>query len=289
MKSRDEYEKSIYAKRDALIMKRKQKIATATSLLCVVICFAAAAVFLPKTLNKTAFDTTTSTTAPTTAEDLLVGMGEEAVEFFDDAGEATEGAKSEYEQDITYFTYALESYTKPHTTVKSTQKQFSAGGFGFDGTASENSAETALPVATNTEIGITEIALETEIVWEDGSKPAKPSTTVKPIFNDHAEEKAIDAARGYLSDEQKAKIDPDAHIDVSVTRNADGSEYFTVHFDTADGAYLVSVDSKTFELVKIKELSKTTMTVSQGYNPNETTAKPPMMPATTAAPEYIPN
>ena len=31
-KSREEYEKSIYAKRDALIMKKKQRIATATSL-----------------------------------------------------------------------------------------------------------------------------------------------------------------------------------------------------------------------------------------------------------------
>lgn len=288
MKSREEYEKSIYAKRDALIMKKKQRIATATSLLCVVICFVAAAIFLPKNLNKAAFDTTTSTTmpsttAPTTVEDLT-GMGGEAGLFDDAEGEIEEGELSaEKEEDILLYTM-IDNYTKPVTTVKATTKKQNQ--FGYTPAGSDEKGAGAV---TQTEIGITEIALETEIYWEDGSKPAKPSTTVKPIFNDHAEEKAIDAARGYLSDEQKAKIDPDAHIDVSVTRNADGSEYFTVHFDTADGAYLVSVDSKTFELVKIKELSKTTMTVSQGYNPNETTAKPPMMPVTTAAPEYIPN
>lgn len=284
MKSRSEYEKSIYAKRDALIMKRKQRIATITSLLCVVLCFAAAAVFLPKSIRKSALDTTTSTTVPsttvpTTVEDL-VGMGCEAEQFFDDSGEA------EIEEE--YYTYITmtENYTKPATTVKASQKQFSAaGGFGYDGTVAENSAETAIAVATQTEI-----AFETEIYWEDGSRPNRPSTTVKPLFNDHAEEKAIDAAFGYLTDEQKAKVDMDAHIDVSVTRNADGTEYFTVHLDTADGAYLVSVDSKTFEFVNFRELKKTTGTmVSQGYNPDATTAKPPMVPSTTAAPEYIPN
>ena len=282
MKNREEYENSIYQKRDALIMKRKQKITAAASALCIVICFVAAALFLPKNLNKASFDTITSTTAPTTVEDLI-GKGGKVGELFDAAGEVTEDVKSEAEQDITYLTWVSESYSKPHTTVKATQhKHFSSGGFGYDGQIPEDSAETAVPVATQTEI-----ALETEIYWEDGSRPNRPSTTVKPIFNDHAEEKAIDAAYGYLTDEQKEKVDVDAHIDVSVTRNADGTEYFTVHLDTADGAYLVSVDSKTFEFVNFRELKKTTGTmVSQGYNPNGTTALPPI---TTAAPEYIPN
>lgn len=292
MKNRSEYERSIYEKRDALIMKRRQKIATATSLLCVVLCFAAAAVFLPKSIKKSGPDTTTSTTipsttAPTTVEDLT-GMGGETG-LFDESGEAmAEGelsAEKEQNEDTEYYTYItmIDDYTRPATTVKATQKHFSsAGGFGYDGTVAEDSAETTIAVATQTEI-----AFETEIYWEDGSKPNRPSTTVKPIFNDHAEEKAIDAAFGYLTDEQKAKVDMDAHIDVSVTRNADGTEYFTVHFDTADGAYLVSVDSKTFEFVNFRELKKTTGTmVSQGYNPNATTALPPI---TTAAPEYIPN
>lgn len=286
MKSREEYEKSIYAKRDALIMKKKQRIATATSLLCVVICFVAAAIFLPKNLNKAAFDTTTSTTmpsttAPTTVEDLT-GMGGETVYFDDAEGEIEEGELSaEKEEDILLHTM-IDNYTKPATTVKATTKKQNQFGY-----TPEGSDEKGAGAVTQTEIGITEIALETEIYWEDGSRPNKPSTTVKPIFNDHAEEKAIDAAFGYLTDEQKAKVDMDAHIDVSVTRNADGTEYFTVHLDTADGAYLVSVDSKTFEFVNFRELKKTTGTmVSQGYNPNGTTALPPI---TTAASEYIPN
>ncbi len=286
MKSREEYEKSIYAKRDALIMKKKQRIATATSLLCVVICFVAAAIFLPKNLNKAAFDTTTSTTilsttAPTTVEDLI-GMGGETG-LFDESGEveAEETQSAVKEEYYTYLTM-IDDYTRPATTVKATTKKQNQFGY-----TPEGSDEKGAGTVTQTEIGITEIALETEIYWEDGSRPNKPSTTVKPIFNDHAEEKAIDAAFGYLTDEQKAKVDMDAHIDVSVTRNADGTEYFTVHLDTADGAYLVSVDSKTFEFVKFRELKKTTGTmVSQGYNPNATTALPPI---TTAASEYIPN
>lgn len=274
MKSREEYEKSIYAKRDALIMKRKQKITAATSVLCIVICFAAAALFLPKNLNKASLDTTSSTTA-TTAEDLLVGMGGEAACFDEAEGEIKESElSSEKEEDILLYTM-IDNYTKPSSTVKATTKRQVQFGY-----TPEDSDEKEAGAETQTEIGITEIAFETEIYWEDGSKPAKPSTTAKPVFNDHAEEKAIDAARGYLTDEQKAKVDPDAHIDVSVTRNADGSEYFTVHFDTADGSYLVSVDTETFEFVKFRELKKTTQNVSQGYNPNA---------ATTAAPEYIPN
>jgi hypothetical protein len=290
VKSREEYEKSIYAKRDALIMKKKQRIATATSLLCVVICFVAAAIFLPKNLNKAAFDTTTSTTipsttAPTTVEDLA-GLGGEAG-LFDESGEveAEETQSAVKVEHYTCLTTMIDNYTKPATTVKATTKKQNQFGY-----TPEGSDEKGAGTVTQTEIGITEIALETEIYWEDGSRPNKPSTTVKPIFNDHAEEKAIDAAFGYLTDEQKAKVDMDAHIDVSVTRNADGTEYFTVHLDTADGAYLVSVDSKTFEFVNFRELKKTTGTmVSQGYNPNGTTAKPPVLPATTAASEYIPN
>lgn len=292
MKSREEYEASIFAKRDALLEKRKRITAAATSALCIALCFAAAAVFLPKSLNKSNSDLTAtaatvpSTTLPTAEE--LVGMGGETGVF--DAAGAIENELSEAEaEEVERFTFN-DTYTRL-VTYPATKKQ--PAGNKYFGYSPEGSSEKD----TTASAEITEIALETEIYWEDGSRPvagtqkpgSTPSTTAKPIYNDHAEEKAIEAAFGYLTDEQRAKVNSDAHIDVTVTRNSDGSEYFTVIFHTDEGAFLVSVDSKTYEFVKFRERKNSTQAVSQGYNPNTTTAKPPMIPTTTAAPEYIPN
>ncbi len=295
MKNREEYEASIFAKRDALLEKRKRITAAATSALCIALCFVAAAVFLPKSLNKSNSDltSTAATTVPSTtlpAAEELVGMGGESGVF--DAAGAIENESNEAEaEDVEHFTFN-ETYTK-HVTYPATKKQPASNKyFGYSPEGSSEKDTTAADAAETTEI-----ALETEIYWEDGSRPvagtqkpgSTPSTTAKPIYNDHAEEKAIEAALGYLTDEQRAKVDSDAHIDVTVTRNADGSEYFTVILHTNEGAYLVSVDSTTFEFVKFSERKNSTQAVSQGYNPNTTTAKPPMIPTTTAAPEYIPN
>ncbi len=292
MKNREEYEASIFAKRDALLEKRKRITAAATSALCIALCFVAAAVFLPKSLNKSNSDltSTAATTVPSTtlpaAEELVCMGGESGV--FDAAG-AIENESNEAEaEDVEHFTFN-ETYTK-YVTYPATKKQPASNKyFGYSPEGSSEKDTTAAAAAE-----ITEIALETEIYWEDGkpeatTKRTNTSTTAKPIYNDHAEEKAIEAALGYLTDEQRAKVDSDAHIDVTVTRNADGSEYFTVILHTDEGAYLVSVDSKTFEFVKFSERKNSTQAVSQGYNPNTTTAKPPMIPTTTAAPEYIPN
>ena len=291
MKNREEYEASIFAKRDALLEKRKRITAAATSALCIALCFVAAAVFLPKSLNKSNSDltSTAATTVPSTtlpAAEELVGMGGESGVF--DAAGAIENESNEAEaEDVEHFTFN-ETYTK-YVTYPATKKQPASNK--YFGYSPEGSSENDTTAAASE---ITEIALETEIYWEDGkpeatTKRTNTSTTAKPIYNDHAEEKAIEAALGYLTDEQRAKVDSDAHIDVTVTRNADGSEYFTVILHTNEGAYLVSVDSKTFEFVKFSERKNSTQAVSQGYNPNTTTAKPPMIPTTTAAPEYIPN
>ncbi len=293
MKNREEYEASIFAKRDALLEKRKRITAAATSALCIALCFAAAAVFLPKSLNKSNSDlTSTAATVPSTtlpAVEELVGMGGETGVF--DAAGAIDNESNEAEaEEVERFTLN-DTYTRLVTYPATKKHPASNKYFGYSPEGSSEKDTTAAAAET------TEIALETEIYWEDGSRPvagtqkpgSTPSTTAKPIYNDHAEEKAIEAAFGYLTDEQRAKVDSDAHIDVTVTRNADGSEYFTVILHTDEGAYLVSVDSKTFEFVKFKELKKSTQAVSQGYNPDTTTAKPPMIPTTTAAPEYIPN
>lgn len=291
MKNREEYEASIFAKRDALLEKRKRITAAATSALCITLCFVAAAVFLPKSLNKSNSDltSTTATTVPSTtlpAAEELVGMGGESGVF--DATGAIENDSNEAEaEDVEHFTFN-ETYTK-YVTYPATKKQPASNK--YFGYSPEGSSEKDTTAAASE---ITEIALETEIYREDGkpeatTKRTNTSTTAKPIYNDHAEEKAIEAALGYLTDEQRAKVDSDAHIDVTVTRNADGSEYFTVILHTDEGAYLVSVDSTTFEFVKFSERKNSTQAVSQGYNPNTTTAKPPMIPTTTAARECIPN
>lgn len=288
MKSREEYAASIYAKRDALIMKRKQKIAAASSVLCVVLCFVAAAIFLPKNLNKSnSYTTSTATTSnvQSTVEDL-VGMGGETG-LFDEAAEGENAVNETSDEETEYFT-AKETYAQSATSSKTTNKETKKQQINF-GYSPENSDEkdtTAAAAATQTEI-----ALETEIHWEDGcpEETTKKTNTSTTVAVTRSNEQLASTAYGYLTDEQKSKVLDRNTKNITVTRTADGNEYYTVFFETEGGGYRVSLDAKSLELIEIKTLATSTAKVSQGYNPDTTTAKPPMMPTTTAAPEYVPN
>lgn len=290
MKSRKEYEASIFAKRDALLEKRKKTITAVTSALCIVLCFAAAAIFMPKTLSKsgsyTTSTATTSTTQPTVEE--LVGMGGETG-VFDAAAEGAENALYETtKEEVEYLTQSSD-YAKPVTTSKETQKHsIGSVNFGYSGALPENTKETTAAAAATQ----TEIAFETEIYWEneDGcpEETTKRTNTSTTVAATRTNEHLASTAYGYLTDEQKSKvIDPETE-NITVTRTADGNEYYTVFFETENGGYRVSLDGRNLELIEVKTLANTTSNVSQGYNPDTTTAKPPMMPTTTAAPEYIP-
>ncbi len=269
MKNREEYEASIYAKRDALLKKRKKNIQAAVSVICIVFCIGAASLAIPEMKTKIA-DEQTELTENLTREEITT---ESKDELFDANG---------------IYDYSESDDIKTGGSADN----FGDNNYFAAGSVVQNGISSSLPAENkynrNDAIDVqTEIALETEIYKENGNKsevsPTKapsqngkpqPTTTVNPSFSDNAETKAIDAAYGYLTDEQKAKVDTDAHKDVTVTRNADGTEYFTVIFHIDEGAYLVSVDSKTFEFVKFNERKSTTQAVSQvtpAYNPNETT------------------
>lgn len=267
MKSREEYEASIFAKRDALLKKRKNNFKSAACVIGVVLCAGTAAFALPKltSINTDTYSTAESTQALIYPEETTNIPDK----LFDANGIYNFGENDDncdnsvyYFNDSHYFASGTVTEIKGNATPPAENKNT------FNETAFE-----------------TEIALETEIHRENGnSSEAKPTeapskgnsspSTTAAIGNNHPEIKAVNTAYSYLTNEQKAKVDMEAHKDVTVTRNADGTEYFTVIFPIDEGAYLVSVDSKTFEFVGFKERKNTTQSVSQitpAYNPNETT------------------
>ena len=266
MKNREEYEASIFAKRDALLKKRKNNIRAAVSVICIVFCIGAASLAIPEMKTKISDEQTENLTQ----EEITT---ESKDELFDTNGIYDYSESDDIKTGGSADNFGNNNYFAAGSVVQNDNSSLPPADNKFN-------RNDAIEVQT-------EIALETEIYKENGNKsevsPTKapslngkpqPTTTVNPSFSDNAEIKAIDAAYGYLTDEQKAKVDTDAHKDVTVTRNADGTEYFTVIFHIDEGAYLVSVDSKTFEFINFKERKSTTQAVSQitpAYNPNTTT------------------
>ena len=265
MKSREEYEASIFAKRDALLEKRKKITAAAVSAACIVLCFAAATVFLPKSLNKSSISTT-ATTSQSAVEDL-VGMGGETGFFDAESEPEAEAAETAKNEEIEYFTQSSE-YNKLLTTSKG------AGNFGYNPKDFVEKETTVAAIATQTEI-----ALEPEILGEDGyPEPSTSKAGSTTAASRYTTAEIAAAAYKFLTEDQKAKVTDPKTENVTVTHMASGEDYYEVFFETENGGYVVKLEADSLDFIETKILSSITAKISQAYNPA----------ATTAAPGYIP-
>lgn len=276
MKNREEYQASIFAKRDALLAKRRRRISQSVAVLSIAACFAAAFAFLPKSLDykvsfsesyaeSATFVSDSLTAAPTTQETTASQEPDEAYTFHSSYIKY-QGTKSHSIKDEAVASPAIEEFTQAATQIHlpNQDKQFA-----------HKSEET-----TRRDFG----GFRPEMWDDDGlyitEVHAKPEGAP-----DYTSEEIAEKAETYLSDDIAGKI-IDKHTLVTVRHFATPPDYYVVWFYTDDKQIKVTLNSENLELIETEETSlsdETEIKTTPAYIP--TTAKSPM---TTAAPAYMP-
>ncbi len=265
MKSREEYEASIFAKRDALLAKRHKRITAIATASCIAVCFITAFAFLPKRISTDL--TVTEGTANTAVHTLTVGEISEMAQV------------EEFKEKYTFYSqFALPSYTKPHYSEKQLANVEDYAGAVAD--------EAKKPSATKKSPSLkTEIAVEGEETTKRnfGFYPEWMreeydfyEENVSPESSDgFTTEEITDKAKSYLSDEIRSGI-IEKHNMVTVSRSADGTEIYTAWFYTDDKQIKIELESENLELIEVSEKTLTDTQTTPAYIP------------TTAAPAYMP-
>lgn len=269
MKSREEYEASIYKKRDALLAKRKKNIRMAVSALSVVVCLGAAAFAVPELADKSDETQVPSATNASSGNGITENKSEENKAVFDEIG--------------TYLAdFSVTKTQSNHTAV-------------FNGNTAEEAVQSAEGIEYLTMSEIYRIP-ETEIVadnagttakasssgYEDkftggegfGFKPSGGSLGAESIEPDSSEsystEEITSAAKKHLSEGDADKIIADK-TNAVVSRKSDGTTTYTVYFYTAEKKITVKLSSG-LDLIEItqKDISGGgTTQIAPAYNPNE--------------------
>lgn len=265
MKSKEEFEKSVFAKRDALLKKRKNTIVTVVSLGCTALCLtvAASAIKPLKSADAGGYGKTEIYYNGALPHDETI---EDLLQAEDDA---KEGEKTTFvvAEDVE------ESFSKCGGEDAFPPKQF-----GYSPEKTEFEEETA-EVFTMTEIYRETVAStkkknplagETALAPEIGGEPAtsvyydgytepyfvegeQSSAGSKPEKKYPSNEEIIAAALSYLTDAEKASIIDDTPS-IAMTHYTDktkGDEY-DVHFRTLTGKIKVVLLVDTLELVEKK-------------------------------------
>lgn len=260
MKNREEYEASIYAKRDALLAKRKKNIRMTVSALSIVLCFCAAALTMPKMISKTPDEQSTSSeTAAASAEN---DIAEEKIE--------AEGT-AEHEEYVQFST-KVQTYQKPDAHSEEIH---------------DDSAEEEIGAEN---VGHTQFAYnpdDADLLYQRITNPAMPEaphTTKKASsMGKYTNNEIIAAAYSCLTAEEQKAVEGVEPF-VTATRTSDGEEYYDILYTTDRGKIKVTVNAENLELtVKKNTLNSDT---AEG-----TTSKPPMtatLPQMTT-PAYNPN
>ena len=262
MKNREEYMASIYAKRDARLVGRKKAIAAASSALCLILCFCAAAVVMPKMMKKTSEEVTADITVEVNNAEDVAG---------------SENAQTMYlgVELVTMIT----NYEKPKVEIYEDAITHHQKNFGYNESELMNQRDTAFEEDGAGEEPETEIALETEIAQEfaDDETHKAPSVTKRPSsMGRYTNEEIIAAALSNLTESEKKVVEGVEQL-VTVTRTSSGEEYYDISYKTDNGKIKITLNAENLEFVKRS---------GSFDNASATTAVPPMVVTT---PAYNPN
>ena len=267
MKNREEYEASIYKKRDAMLAKRKKNIRMTVTALSVVICLSAAVLAMPKLINKAEEAQASSVTKAASGNGITENRIKETKAVFDEAGtlladfDVTK-AQSYYPsavhgnimaeetvqntQDIEYLTAASEIYRIPETEIaleteffaENDSAEYPAGDKQFAYTPQQDTTSTA-----------------------GGESPTAPKKT-------YTTEEITAAAVKHLPEDDADKLIADK-TNAVVSRKSDGTTSYTVYFYTAEKKFTVKLSS-SLELLEITEKNNSggTTQIAPAYNPN---------------------
>ena len=261
MKSREEYESSIFAKRDALIAKRKKNMRIAASALSVTVCLGAAAVVIPmlsEKPDKTPVPPVTDSAGGMTENKIATeGYGEIATypANYDTGIAFTNHYDNEYYNDT-----CIEAEGNERLTVASKTEiyQIPDGEVAVEQGASEEKPDSIFDQIVN---GMSGFRPESP----DGAFDAMSEIPSKKNFTT---EEIVAQAKKYVTDADKII---DEKTNVTVSRNANGTTTYTAYFYTADKRITVELDSNlTAREIKEKDTSGgDTTQISPAYNPNE--------------------
>lgn len=231
MKSREEYQASIFAKRDALLKKRKRNAAVAASALFIAVGISSAAVFAPQypQEQKTEAPEVATVQSGNTAESFLCSENEPSEPYYDSLAEETA-------QETTYNAENVLNSVKHHTATNA-------------------------PAAENPNIGKPEIQPE----YDGTANPGDAEET----RGDYSSEEVSAVAFGFLTEEQKKEVlDPKAEI-ITVSNSGSEESCYEVFFETENGGYKVKLSANTLDFIETKAVSSTSAKISQSYVPEE--------------------
>lgn len=261
MKSREEYESSIFAKRDALIAKRKKNMRIAVSALSVTVCLSAAAVAIPMLNEKpdeTQFSPVTDAAGGITENKIAAeGYGEIATypANYDTGIAFTNHYDNEYYNDTCIEVEGNESFSAALTTEI---YQIPDGEIAVEQGSSEEKPNNPIDQFIDGD----------GFLAPDSIEGGFNAQGVKPSTKNYKTEEIVAEAKKYISNGDEIITDK---TNVTVSRNANGTTTYTAYFYTADKRITVELDSN-LKLIEIKEKDTSggdTTQISPAYNPNE--------------------
>lgn len=250
MKSREEYTASIYAKRDAILKKRKKAAGSIAAALCIAVSFCAAAAVMPKMMKKSAPKETTAQTTnlENTEGEILVTFAESYIKPKPEYSGEAMGAENEQSENP-----IVDAEGDPENRIEKEEwidQQF----------------------AHHVTKAVTEIALET-VVAEDALQ--EPAVTKTPSsLGKYSNGEILEAAESCLTDEEKKAVEGVEPM-VTVTRTKGGKESYGIMYMAGDIKIKIILNAENLEFI-----SKSGGIVSEG-----TTAALPQM----TTPAYNPN
>lgn len=229
MKNREEYLASIYAKRDAILKKRKKTAGGIAAALCIALSFCTAAAVMPKMMKKSAPKETTAQTTATDTKSLENTEGEILVTFVEsyikprpEYSEEAMGAENEQGEN-----FIVDAEGEPENRIEKEEwadKQF----------------------ANHVTKAVTEIALET-VVGEDALH--EPAVTKKPSsLGKYTNDEILEAAENCLTDEEKKAVEGTEPM-VTVTRTKGGEESYGIMYIAGNTKIKIILDAENLEFV----------------------------------------
>ena len=286
MKSREEYRKSIFAKRDALLRKRKKNITKAVTGTAAAIVMTVSLIAVPEITAKLPLDSEQATPDITATQAMIK---EESVtqqhSDYDSYAESEDTTDTFSETASVTYAYYLTSDETIAATASETKKSPETDEFATESAESvEEMTSSTEATNKNEEVAIMGEMTEHSTV-HDAEKPAdtgsdyaaergsdSPAPEAADSSDDYTQEEIISAATTYLPDDAKKLADPENAF-VTVTRTSEGEEYYEVRFDINGNKHKITLDGDTLEFVSAESTNGSTseqpqVQTSPPYNPN---------------------
>ncbi|MBQ2973145.1 MAG: hypothetical protein IJE19_02210 [Clostridia bacterium] len=276
MKSREEYQASIYAKRDALLAKRKKNITAAVTGVAAVILLTVSVTAIPS------FTKIISDKSETTAHHTESVLNKNEADPFADSY----GKIEENESTLTTLTniqkYDSETVaeavteTAPERITMAVNYPVTKTHSNFEQNVVDSAEELTGAVQSNKDgigsaiadfiNGFTEPDYAPETGGDDIDN-VKPEGADESA--DYTQDEIISAAMNYLPDGARQYAVPDKAF-VTVTRTSDGEEYYEVRFEISGKKHKVMLNAENLDMIAVSS--------SDASSASQTQISPPYIP-----------